>query len=185
MKPKMQSKADRKAQGSVAGTFFRTLAYAMDIFLALLLAMVLLSLWILPRYHGLGLEVLQKLRGSGLQLSSTALASLSKDEQMALLRLLGTFQWVTMAVIFFHFFLGEMLGNGSSIGKRIFRMRVVSNGPNRPYNALLICSRTMISTVCAMVLFPFLAVNFIVALFRKDRRCIHDLLTGTWVVRLM
>jgi uncharacterized RDD family membrane protein YckC len=158
-------------------------AYGLDIALAIMLSLVLLKLWILPRYHGVGLQVLQRLQGTGLRLSADALAQLPDDQRVALLKLIGAFQWVIMSVIFLYFFFSEISAGGSSLGKRIFRLRIVSIQTLGPLSVSLACLRTFISTLCLTLFFPFLFINFFVGLFRRDRRCLHDLMTKSWVIR--
>ncbi|MDR2677268.1 MAG: RDD family protein [Puniceicoccales bacterium] len=164
-------------------TFARVVAYLMDVTLALMCAMVLLKVWVLPRHHAAGLQVLQSAREPGLRLSAEVLANLSEDQRVALFRLIGTFQWVVMSTIFLYFFLSEILAGGASLGKRIFRLRIVTVQSAEPIGIFRTCTRTAVSTTCLTLFFPFLFVNFLVGLFRRDRRCLHDLIAHSWVIR--
>ncbi|MDR1457175.1 MAG: RDD family protein [Puniceicoccales bacterium] len=165
------------------GTFARIVAYVMDVVLASMCAMALLKLWILPRYHGAGLQVLQAAQAPGLRLSTDVLVNLSEDQRLALLKLIGSFQWVIMASIFLYFFLSETLTRGSSLGKLIFRMRIVNAQSAEPIGIFRLCTRTAVSTTCLTLFFPFLFINFLIGLLRRDRRCLHDLMAHSWVIR--
>ncbi|MDR0727942.1 MAG: RDD family protein [Puniceicoccales bacterium] len=164
-------------------TFARVIAYLLDVTLAVMCAMVLLKLWILPRYHGAGLQVLRSAQVSGFRLSAEVLVNLSEGQRIALFKLIGAFQWVIMSTIFLYFFLSETLAGGSSLGKRVFRLRIVNVQSAEPISIFRTCMRSAISTTCLTLFFPFLFVNFLIGLFRRDRRCLHDLIAHSWVIR--
>jgi uncharacterized RDD family membrane protein YckC len=128
------------------------------------------------------LQVLQSAQGSGCRLSVEVLANLSADQRIALLRLIGAFQWAIMSTIFLYFFLSEILAGGTSLGKRVFRLRIVNVQSAEPIGIFRTCTRTIVSTTCLTLFFPFLFVNFLTGVFRRDRRCLHDLVAHSWVI---
>ncbi len=82
--------------------------------------------------------------------------------------------WIIQAVI--------LTKDGQTIGKKLFKIRVVNekDGRNGGFvpNVLL---RAILNAVFSLI--PFYALIDILFIFRGDKRCIHDLLAGTVVVK--
>lgn len=80
---------------------------------------------------------------------------------------------------------GYLLKNhGQTIGKRVMNIHIVDLNNNLPDFAKLISLRYVPMWIAALIpvvssIVPLLDILFI---FRKDKRCIHDLLAGTKVV---
>jgi uncharacterized RDD family membrane protein YckC len=75
---------------------------------------------------------------------------------------------------------------GQTIGKRLTGMRIVSVGDNRilPLSRLLGLRQLPISVASQIpVVGPFVGFVDCLFVFRSDRRCIHDLIAGTKVVK--
>lgn len=76
-------------------------------------------------------------------------------------------------------------GNGQTWGKRIVGIRIVDQKGNRPSPARLLGLRYL--PLHAIYLIPLIAPILVVVdalfIFRRDRRCVHDLIAGTHVVK--
>jgi uncharacterized RDD family membrane protein YckC len=76
---------------------------------------------------------------------------------------------------------------GQTVGKRLMKVAIVetASGERAPFWKL-ICIRALFFPLLFTVISPFLACLPIVDqlfVFRKNRRCVHDLAAGTSVVR--
>ncbi len=85
-----------------------------------------------------------------------------------------------MAYFFTTWFYGgvlESLWNGQTLGKRLLGLRIVATDGGRP--SLLRCA---IRSALSLVSLGLLGLGFLLALFNRSGRSLHDLLAGTWVV---
>jgi uncharacterized RDD family membrane protein YckC len=160
----------------------RILAYLLDMVLALLVALTFLLWWIYPRFHAEGWALLQQLRLEGIT-GANFLAQLPDGDRSALIRLLLATQLTVTATVTAYFWLSELLSGGSSLGKCMFRLRVADIGSGKRPGPGRLLLRSAVSSICLTVSSLLLLPNFLWGLFRKDRRCWHDLLSGSKVER--
>src|SRR5215475_2720262 len=95
---------------------------------------------------------------------------------------------VSVAVGFLFFFLvhGYFLkSNGQTIGKMIIGIRIADLENNVPSFAKVIGLRYLPLSLCTLVpaVGQFLPLIDALFIFRSDRRCVHDLIAGTRVIR--
>ncbi|MDR2664086.1 MAG: RDD family protein [Puniceicoccales bacterium] len=159
----------------------RILAYLLDVILALLLAITFLLWWVYPRFHAESWALLQGLGREGTT-ASEFLSQLPDESRALLIKMLIATQLTITATLIAYFWLSELLSRGSSLGKCMFRLRVVDGGGERPGGGALLL-RSAISSICLTVSSLLLLPNFLWGLFRKDHRCWHDLLSGSRVER--
>jgi uncharacterized RDD family membrane protein YckC len=157
-------------------------AYLLDLLLVLTLAMVLLPSWAFPNHAAAGWQLLVRLQQAHTRLTAEVVQALPPGDQAALLRLFRVTQLLCLAVHFFYFFVLEALSRGGSLGKRIVHLAIASDREARRATLWDLCLRTLVATLCSLIFFPVLALNFLWALFRRDRRCWHDIWSGTRVV---
>ena len=95
-----------------------------------------------------------------------------------------------MMVLAALYFLGIMIYNiyllstkGQTIGRRAMKIRIVSFADNsNPGFASVFVMRVLVNgLLCIIPLYGLLDILFI---FRQDRRCIHDLIAGTHVIKV-
>jgi len=72
--------------------------------------------------------------------------------------------------------LGGALG-GATPGKRLLGLRVVARDGRPPS-----WGRSLARALLALASAAFLGLGFLLALFTRSGRALHDLLAGTWVV---
>ena len=89
---------------------------------------------------------------------------------------------INFLTIFFYYAVNEWLLKGSSFGKKIFSIRTVRRSPEEPMNTNVIILRAWLKTLFLMFFPPYLWITFIWAVFHKEKRAVHDLITGTWVI---
>ena len=76
-----------------------------------------------------------------------------------------------------------LMRRGQTLGKWLFSLAIVDLNNQKPNIINLVLNRYMIQL--AMVIVPFLnPIDVLLMLFRRDRRCIHDLLAKTKVIDL-
>ncbi|WP_309380375.1 RDD family protein [Cerasicoccus frondis] len=89
---------------------------------------------------------------------------------------------LTAGLVWLYFFLSEVLMQGSSLGKSVFGLRVMSlrhAGPPTPLEAGV---RASIKASCIFMVVPLLVVNYFVMLFHRQRQALHDIPASTLVV---
>lgn len=89
-------------------------------------------------------------------------------------------QFVFIFSIWIYFVLSEGLTRGSSLGKSVFGLRVISMRGTAP-NGTELAIRATIKAICFMPL-VLLLLNVIVMLLNRQRRAAHDVLANTLVV---
>ena len=72
--------------------------------------------------------------------------------------------------------------SGQTIGKKIFKIRIVrvDTNTNGGFSKNFILREFINTAFCIIVIY---AIADIICIFRKDRRCVHDLIAGTKVIR--
>ena len=88
---------------------------------------------------------------------------------------------ILFSVFFFYFFINERAFGGGSLGKMIFRIIAVRKNSDKSLPIRVSVLRSWLKTVFLLVA-PLLWVTFFWAIFNKEKRTVHDLLTGTWVI---
>lgn len=84
----------------------------------------------------------------------------------------------------FHYVL--LVKNGQTIGKKLLSIRIADLAGNKPAIGTILFKRYLPISIMGLIpvigqILPLVDLLFI---FRKDRRCVHDLIAGTQVVRV-
>jgi|TARA_Y100000385_G_C12875619_1_gene543524 uncharacterized RDD family membrane protein YckC len=90
-------------------------------------------------------------------------------------------QVINFSLFFFYYLLNEWILRGSSFGKKIFGIKTVKRNPDEALSPNTMLLRAWIKTLF-LLFHPILWITFIWAVFQKERRSVHDLITGTWVI---
>ncbi len=100
-----------------------------------------------------------------------------------LARALGVANELQLLIFWLYFAGGEAFFGGSSLGKRICRIRSVSTVTLGPPNFLSGITRGGLKAITLLWLFPIVfAATFLALLFNKRRQLAHDLCARTTVV---
>jgi uncharacterized RDD family membrane protein YckC len=83
-------------------------------------------------------------------------------------------------VLFVYFAGSELLLDGSTLGKRVFSLRTARCWTAKP-PTWIECVVRNIFKAASLMWIGLLAANFVVVLFRSNRRAIHDYLARTVV----
>jgi uncharacterized RDD family membrane protein YckC len=100
---------------------------------------------------------------------------------------LETFGWGVLGIVFYlalHSY--SLVKSGQTLGKKAVGIRIVnvSDGQQTPFATIL--TRRLAPqflTPLIPVVGPVLSLVDAVVIFRKDQRCVHDLIAGTKVIR--
>ena len=80
-----------------------------------------------------------------------------------------------------------MLVSGKSLGKATFGLQALARHDGNPPRFLMALGRSISKGLAILsILTPFFIpglLNFLFALFNRDRRCLHDFLTGSHTVQ--
>lgn len=166
-----------------APLWVRYLAGAADTIVAGMLALALILTILIPVYFPDTQSILFEYAdySEGNLLTDTDLASKIKENPRLRNMLLAS-QMILYSVFFFYFLISEWVTGGSSLGKKIFRITAVHRQLDRPMSLAIMLMRAWMKTVFLLMLMPLLWTTFLWAFFQAEKRMVHDLLTGTWVI---
>lgn len=166
---------------------YRALASILDILLAFVLISMLLKQVILPYYDGQAFSELksifyqsqQPIGAEGSAFAFTSLNQYPPEVQKLINYALG----VSMLLLWVYFGVLDMLLHGKSLGKRVFRLKVVNSIHFKELNVFEYLVRSIIKGLCLTVIFPaVLLLNLLPALLSKRRQCGHDWISRSMVV---
>ncbi len=180
------SPANRLRPGSFR---WRTLAFLLDFALLCVATFLILDRAVWPQYEGGKAELsafVEELVHVSVEslFGTTDLRTALPEASEQLLQMLGASQMAVMLTFWMGFFMGDTILGGRSLGKRVFRLRVVPRdrfGPLRMTEGLLRSGLKTLTLLASPVL-PFLLANYLVPLFGRDRRAGYDFLCRTLVI---
>jgi hypothetical protein len=171
----------------------RIVAFGMD--LALFLVILRLMVMILPKLYGEAVEKeFQDLMFSASQLFLEDRLDTEKvgefyneadisKQTLSMIEFIGVCAF-TLPV--FYCFFGEFFFRGKSLGKATFGLKAVSRRDGFPPRFPIALSRSLIkgmAMLCLLILYPVGVLYFLFAFVNRERRCLHDFLTGSLTVQ--
>lgn len=103
------------------------------------------------------------------------------------LSLIGLIVVCAFTLPVFYCFVGEFFFRGKSLGKATFGLQAVSHRDGYPPRFWVALSRSLLKGMAILCLYtPFFLVgllDFLFAFFNRERRCLHDFLTGSITVQ--
>lgn len=166
-----------------APIWVRFLAGAADVIVAGLLSLAIIVTILIPFFFPDTQSILYEYvnKSGGNFLRDTNLASkLLENPRLRNMVLAG--QMIFYTVFFFYFFLSEWALKGSSLGKKIFQITAVRRTLDQPLNLGILFMRAWLKTVFFILFLPLLWITFLWVFVHPEKRMVHDLLTGTWVI---
>lgn len=162
----------------LANRFSRTIAFLLDIILVGTFSLMLLTIFIIPK----------KFPGTMQEL--WVLSSQPKEKQKELAEKMSTqlkemiqaSQTIIIFIFWAYFALSEILLKGSSLGKLIFKIRVVNATTLQPPGLFDSILRSGLKTFSLLAWFPVFTINFFLMFFTKKAQAGHDLLSRTIVI---
>ena len=172
----------------------RIVAFGMD--LVLFIVILQLVVMFLPQLYGERVEQeFQDLVFSASQLNpedhfdTEKMAMFIKESGVSeeTLSMIGFIVVCAFILPVFYCFFGEFFFRGKSLGKATFGLQAVSRRDGFPPRFPIALSRSLIKGMAILCLLtPFFLpglLNFLFAFFNRERRCLHDFLTGSLTVQ--
>lgn len=164
----------------------RMVAAVLDIILVALVAVFVITRIILPQHPGVVEEfkLLMERQSEAAERGEQVPSLFSSEEMSAeLIRFVQTATLTTFALFWAFFTLSPMLMGGSTLGMRVFNLRIVRADIPLPAGFRAFLFRGFAKTFCLQILSPFLWVFFLLAAFNYRRMAGHDYLARTRVIR--
>jgi uncharacterized RDD family membrane protein YckC len=161
----------------------RLLAGSADAIVAGLLAFAIIRVVLIPYFYPETQIIIEEyVDNSSNNFSENTALARTLMENESLKNMVVASQTILYSVFFLYFLLSEWLLKGSSLGKMIFRITVVRRIPGQALPFTTIFMRAWLKTVFLLLIAPILWVSFFWVFFQKEKRTLHDLITGTWVI---
>lgn len=164
----------------------RVAAFILDVVLALAIIFLLLNKVFLPIHYG---PELKEINGALRQYSSdleTARQNQTpaptfelSDNAQDMIDFTRTF---IVGGFWIYFFFNSLFTRGSSLGKRVFRLRVISTQTFEPLGIFDSAVRSGLKSITLCVLFPLLMFSYVIAFFNARRLAGHDYLCRSIVI---
>jgi len=167
-----------------AGLGLRALALLLDCILMAAVASVIIWKVVLAQTHpGAFAEMMQWTQEVVAWLQNRAADTSMPEPSRELREALGVAYEIQLLLFWLYFAIGEAFFAGSSLGKRICRIRTISTVTLAPPPILAGMIRGALKTLTLFWLFPvFFAATFLALWFNKRRQLAHDLCARTVVV---
>jgi uncharacterized RDD family membrane protein YckC len=166
-----------------APLWVRLLAGAADSIVAGLCSLAMIVVILIPYFYPETQTIIYDYaqQSQGSVAANTELAR-SLIEKPAMREMLFASQMILYTVFCLYYLINEWTMKGSSLGKKIFRISTVRYHSEEDLSISTIFLRAWLKTVFLLLLLPILWMTFTWAFVQKDKRTVHDLITGTWVV---
>jgi len=165
-----------------APAWVRLLAGAADAIVAGLFSLAIIIFFLIPVFYPETQTILYEYTEQATE-SLTGNTELARQllENTAVRNMVFASQIINYSLFFFYYLLNEWILRGSSFGKKIFGIKTVRRNPEEALSPNTMFLRAWLKTLF-LLFHPILWITFIWAVFQKDRRSVHDLITGTWVI---
>ncbi len=161
----------------------RALALALDGILVIAIASIIIWKVVLPQSHPAAFGELLKWSQALTDWYQSGAAGTMPEPSKTLLPALSVANEIQLLICWLYFALGEALFAGSSLGKRICRIRSVSTVTLEPPPMLAGIIRGGLKTITLFWLFPIaFAVSLLALMFNQRRQLGHDLCARTVVI---
>ena len=165
----------------------RILSFLLDVILVIALLVTVLGKFVLPakypqEMHKMEMIISQyaaEIEQQAAQNEKTPALPEFPDEIQEMMHFIQTF---TLVFVWLYFALSEILLQGSSLGKKIFRLRVLSTRTGEPISLLESIIRGGFKAMTLLSFFPLLTASYIIFFFNKNRLAGHDYLCRSIVV---
>lgn len=166
----------------LAGRARRSFAFLLDMILIVTFVLMMLKIFIIPQQHPGALDELQHLAKEYGDTPGMTQTQLMEKLSPELLEMIQTSQAYMLFFLWMYFAISEMITKGSSLGKKVFSMRVVNANTLEPPTFFDSILRSGLKTLSLLSWIPIFIVNCFLIFVTKKRQSGHDLLTRTVVI---
>lgn len=163
----------------LANRMSRIIAFFLDLTLVGTFSLMVLTIFIIPQKYPGTLQELWHLSSNPEKTQEQQLAKMSTS----LKEMIQTSQTIIVLIFWAYFTLSEILLAGSSLGKMIFKIRVVNTATLEPPSLFDSILRSGLKTFSLLAWFPIFTLNFFLMFFTKKAQAGHDLLIRTIVIQ--
>lgn len=162
----------------LANRFSRTIAFLLDLILVGTFSLMLLTIFIIPKKYPGTVDELWTLANQPKEKQKELYTKMSPQ----LKEMIQSSQTIIIFVFWAYFALSEILLKGGSLGKLVFRIRVVNARTLQPPGLFDSILRSGLKTFSLLAWFPVFTLNFFIMFFTKKAQAGHDLLSRTIVI---
>lgn len=86
--------------------------------------------------------------------------------------------YVSFFVYIYYYIARPYMANGQSFGKECLKLKIVDSNWDDPELSTLLIRELIGKPLCYLTF----GLGFLIAFFRVDKRCLHDIISGTYVI---
>ncbi|MDD4348323.1 MAG: RDD family protein [Opitutales bacterium] len=170
------------------GFTLRLVAFLFDYVLITVFLFTILTTWILPDFYPgfiMDLETLanEQARLSQAKASTKEILILHGNFMQRHSSALDTINTFYLFTFWIYFSFSEYFLTGTTLGKKMFKLRVVDADTLSEPSPRATFIRNCLKSMAACILFPLLAVSFLLCIFNRRRQTGHDWVARTIVIR--
>lgn len=170
-----------------AARHFRLFAFILDVLLITFLTITILAVFIIPRkysqeFHELQVFIQNQQAPASKNSQANVVTETPKTISTGAQDLVNFMQSFIMIAFWTFFALSEILTKGSSLGKKVFSLRVISLRTGQAPSIFDSIFRAGTKTLTLLLFFPILLTSYVIYFFTKNHRAGHDFLSKSLVV---
>ena len=170
------------------GFTLRLVAFLFDYVLITVFLFTILTTWILPDFYPgfiMDLETLanEQARLSQAKASTKEILILHGNFMQRHSSAMDTINTFYLFTFWIYFSFSEYFLTGTTLGKKMFKLRVVDADTLSEPSPRATFIRNCLKSMAACILFPLLAVSFLLCIFNRRRQTGHDWVARTIVIR--
>lgn len=162
----------------LANRMSRIIAFFLDLTLVGAFSLMVLTIFVIPQKYPGTLQELWQLSSVPENTQKQQLEKMSSS----LREMIQASQAIIVLIFWAYFTMSEILLKGSSLGKLIFKIRVVNAVTLEPPSIFDSILRSGLKTFSLLAWFPIFTLNFFLMFFTKKAQAGHDFLTRTIVI---
>lgn len=166
-----------------APKLLRIVAFLLDILLISVFTFTLLFVFIIPQKYAAPMHDFQKILTRYTQKEHVSQEEMLKNITEEMVEMINFIQIFVIMCFWSYFTLTEYFTGGSSLGKKVFFLRVISVTSLEPPTFFDTLLRSGLKTLSIFAYFPILIINYFFIFGTRDNRAGHDLLCRTLVIQ--
>ncbi len=168
-----------------ASLFPRILAFLLDAGLGTVIYLALCTWVLFPLFHPDFMQKAQTFWEEQQQVSEDNGFKEMVERQVAFQmenqKVMTDSQFLMIVVFWVYFALSELVMEGSTLGKKTFKLQTISVKTLKKPDGRTILFRNCLKTIAVTFALPLLIINFTIPFFQRQRRAGHDLFAKTYV----
>lgn len=159
----------------------RIVAFLLDILLISVFTFTLLFVFVIPQKYAAPMRDFQKMVTQYVQKEHVSPDELLNGMPEEISDMMNFIQIFVIVCFWTYFTLTEYFTGGSSLGKKVFFLRIVNTSPLEPPTFFDTVLRSGLKTLSLFV--PILMINYLFIFMTRNSQAGHDLLCRTFVIQ--